>query len=230
MTKMYEHRKGNISVFRGCSYFCSYCAFRTSLRRSPCERCRVFEPHAHMEVLEKTPPKTKVGEFITIGLTGDISFMDMVDFWKVIEYCRKWKDRTFLIQSKKPWYFLQFLEHIVPLSIPDNVIIGTTIETNRTTDTISKAPEPALRCYAMKLLECRKEVTIEPIMEFDLQNMVEWMQAIAPEIVYIGYDSHPEKNKLPEPKYSKTHALIIDLRVAGIDVREKLMRKAWDEK
>jgi DNA repair photolyase len=229
-TKMYSERKGNITVFRGCGFSCSYCAFRASLRRSPCEKCRTFEPHAHMEVLKNIPPKTKEGEFISVGFTGDISFMPMTDFWEVIEYCRKWKDRTFLIQSKNPHYFLKYLNFASPLCIPDNVIIGTTIETNQTTDTISKAPEPALRGHAMKLLErCKKEVTIEPIMDFDLNNMVEWMQAIEPEFVYIGYDSHPERNKLPEPMWSKTQLLIDDLRAAGIEVREKLMREAWRE-
>lgn len=227
--KMYSERRENVSVFRGCGYSCSYCAFRTSLRRSPCEKCRTFEPHAHMEVLDRTPPKTRAGEFLTIGLTGDISFMDMADFWEVIEYCRKWRDRTFLIQSKKPWYFLQFLEHIMPLRIPDNVIIGTTIETNRTTDTISKASEPVLRGYALNLLNHRTEVTIEPIMDFDLQNMLDWMQALAPEFIYIGYNSNPNI-RLPEPSLSKTIELTEGLRDLGIEVREKLMRKAWDEK
>jgi len=226
--KMYPERVGNISVFRGCSYSCFYCAFRTSLRRSPCEKCRIFEPHAHLEVLDKTPPKTKPDEFITIGLTGDISFMDLTDFWKVIEYCRKWKDSTFLIQSKKPWYFLQFLEHIAPLRIPDNLILGTTIETNKPTNKYSKAPEPVLRGYAMKLLDCRKEVTIEPITDFDMDIMVKWMKAIAPEICYIGYNSK-DKIMLPEPSLEKTQELIEKLQ-EFTEVRTKLMRKAWWEK
>jgi len=227
-TRMYSERRGNISVFRGCGFSCSYCAFRTSLRRSPCEKCRTFEPHAHMEVLDRTPPRTKPGEFITVGLTGDISFMDVADFWKVIEYCRKWKDRTFLIQSKKPCYFLRYLEFATPLRIPDNVIIGTTIETNRTTDIISKAPEPALRGYAMKFLDCRKEITIEPIMDFDMETMVQWMQVLAPEFIYIGYNSNNNIH-LPEPSLSKTTELIQKLRDEGIEIREKLMRKAWWE-
>ncbi len=232
MTKMYEQRKGNISVFRGCSYFCTFCAFRTSLRRSPCEKCRAFEPHAHMEVLDRTPPKTKNGEFITIGLTGDISFMDVADFYHVMEYCRKWKDRTFLIQSKNPACFLRFREHISPLRFPDNVILGTTTETNRIEkyDTISKAPSPVQRFEAMLKITSKIFITIEPILDFDMGIFTNWIKILSPNFCYIGYDSHPKRNKLPEPSLNKTHALIVDLRAAGIEIREKIMRKAWWEK
>ncbi len=245
MGRMYPERAGNVSVFRGCAYSCAYCAFRTSLSRSGCKKCRDFEPHAHLEALEKNPPKTGEGEFLTIGLTGDISFMYVADFWKVMEYCRKWKDRTFLIQSKDPGYFLRYQEFVMPFRIPDNAIIGTTIETNRggwicdpvTTnptalyckyDIISKAPLPEKRYEAMRRLDCRKAITIEPILDFDLDIMLQWTKDIAPEFIYIGYNSKKDI-KLPEPSLSKTTALIAELRGAGFDVREKLLRKAWWE-
>jgi DNA repair photolyase len=242
-TKMYSERKGNIAVFRGCDFSCIYCAFKNSLKRNSCERCRVFEPHTHMEVLEKIPPKTKEGEFLTVGLTSDISFMNMVDFWKVIEYCRKWKDRTFLIQSKNPAYFLRFQENILPLRIPHNVVIGTTIETNRdqvwdarTTprimsvqySDISKAPPPVQRYEAMLKITSKIAITIEPILDMDMYNLVNWIKILAPSFVYIGYNSNL-KQHLPEPQLEKTVELVRTLRDAGIEVREKLMRKAWYE-
>ncbi len=250
--KMYDKRKDNIPVMRSCFYFCSYCAFQKFQKISKCEKCRAGVNHSHLEVLQRTPPKTRESEFITVGLSGDVSFMPVKDFWQVIDYCRKWKDRTFLIQSKNPVYFLRYQEFISPLRIPDNVILGTTIETNKFSLNdcvkyysdyhedykefgiipqisyrgISKAPLPQYRYEAMLKLTCRKFVTIEPILYFDLDVMLRWMKDIAPEFIYIGYDNH--NHKLPEPSLRKTQELINILRDVH-DVREKTIRKAWYE-
>uniref|UniRef100_A0A6H1ZRX7 Radical SAM superfamily protein n=1 Tax=viral metagenome TaxID=1070528 RepID=A0A6H1ZRX7_9ZZZZ len=237
--RMYQERAGNISAFRGCSFGCTYCAFRNTLRRSSCEKCRIFEPHAHLEVLDKTPPKTKPDEFITIGLTGDISFMDPAEFIGILGYCLKWFDRTFLIQSKNPDYFGKLMERTW---IPNNVIIGTTIETTTqywdskeqweqndkkilSYSNYSKAPHPSLRYRAMVELDCRKMITIEPIMDFNFGLMVYWMKKIRPEYIYIGFNSN-NKIKLPEPSLMKTQLLIEKLS-EFTEVRTKLLRKAW---
>ncbi len=239
MGRMYAERKGNIAVFRGCGFNCCYCAFRRMLKLSNCQKCRNFEPHSHMEVLERKPPKTKKGQFLTVGLSSDISFMDDDEFCKVLDYCSKWGDRTFLIQSKNPGYFLG-LEHL----IPSNVIIGTTIETNRLvtsksleTNTcfysdeshylrpISKAPSSYVRYEAMRSLDCRKSVTIEPILDFDVDIMEKYIKDIKPEIVWIGYNSHPEKNGLPEPTLYKLDKFVGRLKKSGINVRLKLIRE-----
>lgn len=237
--KMYPERVGNISAFRGCGFGCTYCAFRRALRRSKCEKCRTFEPHAHLEVLNNRPPKTKEGEFLTIGLTGDISFADVQkgDMLAILDYVCKWSDRTFLLQSKNPAFFSTFV-------IPKNVIIGTTIETTSVAwdsqeqwvrhdrkvliySDISKAPHPYKRHWAMQELRCRKEVTIEPIMDFNEDVMVQWIQDIEPEFVYIGYNSK-DNVRIPEPSLKKTERLIERLKVFTI-VRTKLLRKAWWE-
>jgi hypothetical protein len=246
MTKMYPERpkNGNIPVMRFCRYFCNYCAFQKFTKISPCQQCRVGANHSHMGVLQRTPPKTKPGEFNTIGLSGDVSFMEGEDFNKVLDYCRKWSDRTFLIQSKNPKYFVQFAHRI---SVLDNVIIGTTLETNKEVmadpdptnpakyvwyNEISEAPVPEMRYEAMLKLDCRKAVIIEPVLDHDLNIMVDWICGIAPEFLYIGYanDNHDgNKLKLPEPALAKTMALITTLKKVEIEVREKTIRKAWWE-
>ncbi len=236
-SKMYSERVGNISAFRGCGFGCIYCAFRASLKRSPCEKCSDFEPHAHLEVLNKRPPKTKEGEFLTIGLTGDISFASDTTMQAIIHYCFLWSDRTFLIQTKDPSFFHRY-------NFPENVILGTTIETTtqkwdtkeqwaRNDEEIlsysnySKAPLPYLRYRAMQKLDYRKALTIEPVMDFDFDIMVEWIKEIDPEFVYIGYNSN-DKIKLPEPSIKKTLLLIEELS-RFTEVRPKLLRKAWWE-
>lgn len=239
MEKMYAERKGNIAVFRGCGFNCCYCAFQRMLKLSKCQECRDFKPHSHMEGLQRTPPKTKQGEFLTVGLSSDISFMDVNDFCDVLDYCSKWGDRTFMIQSKNPGYFLQFAHRIT-----SNVIIGTTIESNRlitdkawgtTTciydrgdhgyEPISQAPSSNRRYEAMKLYNGRKTVTIEPILDFDIDVMEKYIKDIKPEIVWIGYDSRPEKNRLPEPTLYKLDMFVGRLQDSGINVKLKLNRE-----
>lgn len=224
---MYKERKANIAAFRGCDFNCVYCAFSKMLKLSNCPMCKSFKPHSHMEVLGKTPPKTKEGEFLTIGLSSDISFMDVTNFYDVLDYCSKWGDRTFLIQSKNPEWFLQFYHRIT-----SNVIIGTTIESNRfkgiNYKDLSKGPNSYYRYCAMVKLNCRKAVTIEPILDFN-GVFEKWIQDIKPEIVWIGYDSRPNRNHLPEPTLQKTQELIKCLEDSGISVHQKLIRKAWYE-
>lgn len=239
MEKMYAERKGNVAVFRGCGFNCCYCAFQRMLKLSKCQECRDFKPHSHMEVLQRTPPKTSPGEFLTVGLSSDISFMDVNEFCDVLDYCSKWGDRTFLIQSKNPGYFLQFAHRIT-----SNVIIGTTIESNRlitdrvlgtTTfydrgdhgyvEPISQAPSSSLRYEAMKAYSGRKAVTVEPILNFDIDVMEKYIRDIKPEIVWIGNDSHPKKNRLPEPSLYKLYMFVMRLQDSGINVRLKLIRE-----
>jgi len=232
--KMYKERKANIAAFRGCDFNCVYCAFRKTLSRLNCTSCVHFKPHAHLETLSHKPPKTKDGEFVTIGLTGDISFMNPTEFKKVIDYCHEWCNVTFLIQSKNPIYFLQFMK-----DIPDNVIIGTTIESNLSQwwykgfepihySKISKAPITLDRYKAMLKISCRRAITIEPILVFDWQ-FSNWIKNITPELLWIGYDSKPEHNHLPEPPLAKTQEFIKRLEDADISVHQKLIRKAWYE-
>lgn len=228
MTKMYSERTCNIPAYRGCQYQCKYCAFRSTLRRSPCEKCRNYEPHAHLEALQKKPPRTEKGRFITIGLTGDISWATGDVINQIIKYCEKWRDRTFLIQSKNPARLLDF-------DFPYNVMLGTTIETNLTTiwqtsySWISKAPAPFDRYLAMRRIRNNDTIiTIEPILDFHTDSFTSWMRNLQPKVVYIGYDSKPELSHLPEPPLAKTQELIEQLETIT-EVRQKLIRTAWWE-
>jgi hypothetical protein len=55
-----------------------------------------------------------------------------------------------------------------------------------------------------------KVVSVEPIMDFDLEIFVQWLKDIGPVLVHVGYDNY--KNNLPEPSLSKTYQLIDQLR------------------
>ena len=222
-SKMYSNRKGNTPAFRGCDFRCIYCAFKNTLRFQKCLKCKAYSPHAHLETLLKKPPRTKEGEFITVGMNGDVAFASKDEMSDMIQYCRDWPDRTFMMQSKDPRCFL-------PFNIPENLMICTTIETNgEFTKEYSEAPTTHTRIGAMLELSergCETMITIEPIMKFT-QGLVDWLAYLRPKIIWVGYDS--KNNHLPEPTLVEVNNFIYELRTFGIDVREKLLRKAWDE-
>lgn len=159
---------------------------------------------------------------MTMGLNGDIAFASPNELDSMLEYCNKWSDRTFVLQTKDPFVFLLNGAE----KIKENMIVGTTIESDICHD-VSKAPAPIKRYEAIRSLDCRKMVTIEPILTFNLNVLFGWIRRINPEVVYIGYDS--KNNNLPEPTLDETKQLIKMLRDNGFDVKEKLIRKAWYE-
>jgi hypothetical protein len=153
---------------------------------------------------------------------GDVAFCKPEWMQRILARIKQLPDRTFLIQSKNPRVFSNF-------RFPENVRLGTTIETNRDDlyNGISKAPPPSQRFKAMlKLAHPRKIVTIEPVLDFDVEIVAEWVRDIRPVTCYIGYDS--KKNYLPEPELSKVEVLMEKLKETT-NVRAKTIRKAWWE-
>ena len=222
-TNMYPERKWNISRFRGCNFKCTYCAFGNTLRRSKCTSCQAFDPHAHLEVLDRTPPKTKEGEFLTMVLSGDIVYASDIEMKAAIAYCEKWSDRTFLVQTKAPHLFITY-------NFPENVILDCTIESDLTYP-YSKAPTVKYRQEIMASGPVQRQnnpkwITIEPIMGFS-EGFADFLKEIHPEVVYVGYDS--KKHGLIEPSLGQTMKLIEQVKKFA-EVRTKLLRKAhWED-
>ena len=87
--------------------------------------------------------------------------------------------------------------------------------------------------YALIPLEKIKEnykthISIEPILDFDLDHFVEWILDFNPSFgVSVGYDNYG--CRLPEPPLAKTLQLIEQLEKHGIKVERKTLRKAWWE-
>jgi hypothetical protein len=71
----------------------------------------------------------------------------------------------------------------------------------------------------MELIRCKKFVTIEPIMDFDVDVLFFWIQRILPSFVNIGADS--KGRDLTEPPACKVRKLISLIQQAGIEIREK---------
>jgi hypothetical protein len=135
----------------------------------------------------------------------------------VLVHCQKWPDNTYVFQSKNPDRFQYF-------NFPQSkLIFGTTIETNRNIpESISEAPQPHSRALAMiakNMKSVDKFITIEPVMDFDVDILASWIDQIRPKFLNLGADS--KNHGLPEPTVDKIMQFVEKLKEYGIELREK---------
>jgi protein gp37 len=202
----------------GCLYHCSYCWAKelaeTKLRDSPRYQDG-FKPKLVEKELKR---RFKPGEFIFVTDMGDLFGPWVPREWilRVLHVISQFPETDFLLQTKNPDRYQDF--EFFPPHFP-NVYLGTTIETNRNYH-LTRAPRPYLRFYPMWLVPHHKKfISIEPIMDFDLDELVTWVAEIKPEIVEVGADNY--NNNLPEPPWWKVEALLARLREICPRVEEK---------
>ena len=195
-----------------CYHNCEYCYMKTWGKQSP---IRFDEKELKTDLRQ--------GNTIFVGNTNDMFAIKINDEWvrKTLNHCSKF-DNTYVFQSKNTFGINRMTNYL-----PDKVIIGTTIETNRTDILfqISKAPLPQERINWMNEFSAGyyKFITIEPIMDFDLEQFVGMIIQARPNFVNIGADS--KHHNLPEPSYKKIIALIDELKKSDIEVRKKINLK-----
>ena len=160
--------------------------------------------------MKKKELQTNLGNsnFIFVGSSTDMWAAEVPTGWiqKVIQHTKKYNN-TYLFQTKFPIRFLEFIR-----SFNQDYILGTTLETNRGYD-LSMAPLPMERWMQFKLIKdykVRMMISIEPIMDFDLENFLYMLRKIKPEFISIGADS--KKNDLIEPSSKKIKELIYYLK------------------
>ena len=192
---MYEFVTHTWSPIKGkCSHDCSYCYMKKWGEQPPLH-------------IDERDIKTALGRgnFIFVGHTIDLFAKDVPEewIWQVLTRLRIFNENKYLLQSKNPKRFLDFLPQC-----PQKVLFGTTIETNR--DIVeSKAPPVSQRAMALAELSSKgfeTMVTIEPIFDFDLEDLVDLIVLANPEWVNIGADS--KGHDLPEPPKEKVEKLI----------------------
>ncbi|MCJ7447931.1 MAG: hypothetical protein MUO72_09570 [Bacteroidales bacterium] len=158
------------------------------------------------------------GNFIFVGSSCDMFAKNIPDEWinKTMEHCRK-LDNTYLFQSKNPQRFMYVI-------FPPKTKLCTTIETNRWyPGFMNDSPIPTYRSLGLSGYIGDKYITIEPIMDFDLQDLVYMIKKCNPIQVNIGADSG--NNNLPEPSKKKILALIDELKkFTVIDQKRNLKR------
>ena len=199
-----------------CPHGCTYCYMKRWGKQKPLHfdekelntDLRIFQPSEFKNIF--------------IGSSCDL-FADEVP--------REWIEKTldklqftshaYLLQTKNPARLMSFLD-----KIPSFSNICTTIETNRFyPEIMQKCPKPVERAYWMAKISnaFQTYITIEPIMDFDLDLMVQLIRMCNPAQVNIGADSG--NNHLPEPSKEKLLSLIDELKkFTVIDQKRNLAR------
>jgi protein gp37 len=174
----------------------------------------------HSVRLDEKDLETKFGEgkIIFVGHLCDMWGPWIPKEWiaDVLERCVAYPDNVYVFQSKNPGRFCEF-----KFPHPARTLLGTTIETDRYPKGFqTKAPSIEERVGAMiNLYPLRRFVTIEPIMDFDLSNLLRIIKMIKPEFVTIGADSKGHGLKEPDPE--KVLKLIDGLNDMEVEIRQK---------
>ena len=181
-----------------CGHECKYCYVESN------KRSKIFVERYHGEIrlIEKEfASNYGKGKTIFIEHCNDLFAKNVPSEFivRILEHCVKFPENTYVFQTKNPARFYDFL-----FMIPKSSILGSTIETNRDMSDVSKAPPARERCEAMKSVRCRgfrTFLTVEPILEFDIDEFSRWIGEMKPEFLNIGADS--KGHDLVEPTYSK---------------------------
>jgi len=202
------------NVFVGCKFQCTYCNARnaalTRLKHSPRYQDG-FSPHLVEGELSR---KFKPDSFVFVGYMGDVAWAKPEERELILQRVYLSLGTRFLFQSRNPHIF-----NSTDWPKLSNIYYGTTIETNRDYR-LSHAPTPFERYHSFSMLKHpHKLVSIEPIMDFDLDVMLGWMKEIKSAIIQVGADNY--HNRLPEPHWDKVEALLKGLREICPQVVEK---------
>jgi DNA repair photolyase len=206
---MYDFVTHTFNTVKGkCPHECAYCYVKRWGR----------QPELHFDEKEL---KTDLGEgnFIFVGSSCDMWAENTPPNWieRTLNHCKKYNKNQYLFQTKYPQNFNWWLQEI-----PIGSILATTIESDKFYPKISPATTPIERASSMKTLKSlniKTMVTIEPIMEFGLNNLMNLIVRANPDWVNIGADSG--RNNLPEPSKEKIKCLIDALKFEGIEIKQK---------
>jgi protein gp37 len=131
----------------------------------------------------------------------------------ILKKCRENRDNIYVFQTKNTYQMRGWKE-----KLPSKSILGTTVETNR--DSPSRAPCPKERMkYLFRKNDGQTFVTVEPILAFDPDEMIELLDH-GDSFINIGADSCG--NMMDEPVKKDVEELIRELRRIGYDVRIKV--------
>ena len=208
---MYKWCSHTFNIIKGvCPHNCNYCY----LKRFPIGPLRFDEKEL----------KTNLGRDNTIfvGSSCDMFAHEIPQAWiiRVLEYCRKYPDNHYVFQTKNPLSFIEFRHEF-----PPKTLLGVTLETNRETKNISHAPNPQTRANDFKnplLSGFSKFVSVEPVLDFDVESFAKMIQDIHPSFVSIGADS--KNHGLNEPSATDIKKLLQSLIDMDIKIKDNLRR------
>lgn len=216
------------TYFQGCDHGCVYCW----------GNCLPWPISHEPKLLQKNEYEIlKVRDAIIFLNSAHDSFANCIPN-ELIYAMLRWISRQdpsnkFLLQTKNPTRMSQFLNQL--LKIKDRIRLGTTLETTEDTSKYSNAPHPQERAFVLSTLKqsfgFETFLSLEPLMDFNLEIMIRWIREIKPICIEVGLDNYEWKHgtKLPKPskqKYVELKKAIIDL---GILLKEKDSIIKWLE-
>ena len=201
-----------------CPHKCIYCSTHS-----------FYYPHLKKKysgppVLIKEELNTNLGrgKFIFVVGQNDLFAEEIHSEWiaEIINHCIGYPDNTYLFQSKNPVGFFEW-------RFPLNTILCTTIESDIDYPEISKTPSVNERALAMTKLSkagYKTMVTIEPILDFNPNMLMDYIKSIKPDYLNIGADS--KGHKLPEPSPDKLKYFIEQIKELPIQlyIKQNLKR------
>lgn len=208
VTHMHTHLRG------ACPHACPYCYVQAIGKR--------FGGNTHIGPqwldTDQLDIKYGIGRTIFIEHAADL-FADAVKpGWidLILDHCRQWPENTYVFQTRNPKRALNWQDRL-----PVRLMIGTTIETNRKAP--GEAPHPRHRAVGLMpelwLHTTTRFVTIEPILDFDVPEMLNLIECARPTFINIGADS--KGHGLQEPSADKVLSLIDAIKQLGIEIRQK---------
>lgn len=148
-------------------------------------------------------------QLVFIGSSNDVFANEIPSDWitRILDFCleatsyqKEGRKTHFWLQTKNPARILEFVNH--PLLQSKRCVVCTTLETNRHyPEIMNNAPTPKERAEAVARiaeLGITTYVTIEPIMDFDIDEFVELIKMCKPEQVNIGANTYKEV-QVPQP-------------------------------
>lgn len=202
------------NVWVGCRFECSYCSARKAALTRLKHNDYYLDGFTPKFIEARMNQRFKPGDFIFVAYMGDIAWCPREWVERILARIRISPGNNFLFCSKNPGVYEKW-----KLSFPPNLYLGTTLETNRDYR-LTKAPPPLIRLKDLvKIPWPRKFVSIEPIMDFDLEIFISWLHWLKPAIIEVGADNY--HNHLQEPSGSKVASLLEHLRDICSTVVEK---------
>lgn len=213
---MYKFVTHTWNPIRGkCYHDCSYCYMKKII------------PDAQPIRLVGNELRGEFGmnKFIFVGSSTDMFAQDVKDEWikSVLDFCfektanQSPQERTrFMFQTKNPQHLLQFISHPLFDVERKQVVVCTTLETNRHyPNLMNNAPLPQVRAEAMEAIAkagIETYVTIEPIMDFDLDEFIMLVKRCNPTQVNIGANTNKDVEMPPQLTLGEVADLILQLR------------------
>ena len=220
VTHTHAHLRGK------CTHECAYCYVQSMGKRFP----EMAEKYSGPVTLDRKELEVAYGRnrLIFIEHMNDL-FAEQVPtstILEVLNHCLDYPDSNYVFQTKNPGRYQQFWH-----SIPFGSILGTTVESNRVHPTVmGNAPSPFERTVGIQAAAMRENdhprgryqtfITVEPILDFDVDEFAAMLIWANPTFVNIGADS--KDNDLPEPPFGKVMELYDRLTRAGVEVKKKL--------